>query len=76
MAMAAQRKSEHRARVTEDGKLEIIDVQLKPGTEYDIELVEVDDDAEFARLVAYQTLDSWINDPEEDAAWSYLQKEV
>jgi hypothetical protein len=74
--MAAERKSEYKARVTEDGKLEIIDVQLVPGTEYNIELVEIDDDAEFARLVAYQTLDSWINDPEDDEAWSYLQREV
>jgi hypothetical protein len=74
--MAVQRKSEHKARVTADGKLEILDLQLIPGTEYNIELVEVDDDAEFARLVAYRTLDSWINDSEEDKAWSYLQKEV
>ena len=80
MPMAAQRSTRYRARVSEDGKLEVIDAQLVPGTEYMVELkpeLELSGDglSEFTVLVAWETMKPWYDTPEEDAAWSYLLEE-
>jgi hypothetical protein len=77
MAMAVQRNARYKARVAEDGRLEVLDAQLVPGTEYIVELqpdLEMSSDglSEFTLMVAWETMKPWYDTPEEDAAWSYL----